>query len=108
MVNQAQAAGMDLTGAAGKPMFAVGGVHMPSASANNTGTGSVTATRTNLSSLTTDDYMLRQTGGAWQLHDATTGQAVTMTGTGTAADPFLAAGFVHRRQPVHRRRRQLS
>ena len=92
LTNQAQAAGIDLTGAAGKPMFAVGGVISTSSSVN-TGTASVTTTRTNLASLTTDDYILRQSGGVWSLTDESTGQPVTMTGTGTAADPFMAAGL---------------
>jgi flagellar hook-associated protein 1 FlgK len=92
IVNQAQQAGMDLTGAAGKPMFAVGPV-LTAPSSANTGTSTIAVTRTDLSSLTADDYTLRQTGGAWQLTDETTGQAVTMTGTGTAADPFKAAGI---------------
>jgi flagellar hook-associated protein 1 len=92
IVNQAQAAGIDLTGTIGKPMFAVGPV-VVSGSSLNTGTGSATVTRTDLASLTTDDYTLRQTGGAWQLTDKTTNTPVTMTGTGTAADPFEAAGL---------------
>ena len=91
LVNQAQAAGIDLTGAAGKPMFAVGPVATAASSAN-TGTSTIAVTRTDLNSLTADDYTLRQTGGAWQLTDNTTNQVVTMTGTGTAADPFKAAG----------------
>jgi flagellar hook-associated protein 1 FlgK len=70
----------------------VGGV-ITAGSSINTGTGSVTATRTSLSALTTDDYVLRQSGGAWTLTDESTGQPVTMTGTGTAADPFKAAGL---------------
>ena len=92
LTNQAQTAGIDLTGAAGQPMFAVGPV-ISTASSVNTGTASVTTTRTNLNALTTDDYILRQTGGAWTLTDESTGQPVTMTGTGTAADPFKAAGL---------------
>lgn len=91
LVNQAQQAGMDLTGAAGQPMFAVGAV-VSNAAANNTGAATVTVTRTSLSSLTADDYVLRQTGGAWQLTNRATGQAVTMTGAGTAANPFVAGG----------------
>lgn len=92
LVNQSQGAGVDLTGATGKPMFAVGGV-ISTASSVNTGTSSVTTTRTDLSSLTTDDYILRQTGGTWKLTDEATGQDVPMTGTGTAADPFKAVGL---------------
>lgn len=91
LVNQAQQGGMDLTGAAGTPMFAVGPVVTASAS-SNTGAATIAVTRTSLSSLTADDYTLRQTGGAWQLTDQTTGKVVTMTGSGTAANPFLAAG----------------
>jgi flagellar hook-associated protein 1 FlgK len=93
LVNQAQGAGLDLTGTAGKPMFSVGGV-LSSSSRSNTGTASVATTRTNLGSLTSDDYILRQTSaGTWTLTDEMTNQPVTMTGTGTAADPFMAAGL---------------
>ncbi len=91
IVNQAQQAGLDLTGAAGKPMFAIGPVSTAAAS-TNTGAAALTVTRTDLASLTAHDYMLRQTAGAWQLTDRTTGNVVTMTGSGTAADPFKAAG----------------
>ena len=73
-------------------MFAVGPVVTASA-ASNTGTATIAVTRTSLSSLTADDYTLRQTGGAWKLTDKTTGQVVPMTGTGTAANPFTAAGI---------------
>lgn len=92
LTNQAQAAGIDLTGAAGQPMFAVGPV-ISTASSVNTGTGSVTTTRTNLSALTTDNYILRQNAGAWSLTDETTGQNVAMSGLGTAASPFQADGL---------------
>ncbi len=92
VMNQQQASGLDLTGAQGSPMFAVGGVQI-GPSINNTGSGTITATRTSLSSLTTDDYKLTYAGASWSLQDTTTGQPVSMTGTGTAADPFLAAGM---------------
>lgn len=92
IVNQAQQVGMDLTGAPGKPMFAVGPVVTAPAS-TNTGAATIAVTRTDLSSLTADDYTLQQAGGAWQLTDKTTGSVVTMTGTGTGANPFKAAGF---------------
>src|SRR5262249_26288062 len=92
LVNQAQQAGMDLTGATGKPMFAVGAV-LTTPSAANTGTATISVTRGNVSGLTADDYVLRQTGGAWQLTDRTSGNVVTMTGAGTAASPFSADGL---------------
>ncbi len=95
LANQQQQSGMDQTGAQGQAMFAVGGVQVLD-NANNTDATSLTVTRTSLSDLTTDDYVLTYTGGAanggWQLLDETTGQAVAMTGDGTSGDPLEAAG----------------
>ena len=91
IVNQQQAAGIDQTGAQGQPMFTVGAVQAL-ASSTNAGSATLSVTRTQLSALTTDDYVLRYSGGAWQLQDQTTGQAVTMTGNGSSASPFQAAG----------------
>jgi flagellar hook-associated protein 1 FlgK len=92
IVNQQQAAGMDQSGAPGQPMFTVGGVQTLASSAN-TGSATLAVTRTSLSALTSDDYTLRYSGGAWQLQDATTGQAVPLSGAGTGASPFQAAGI---------------
>jgi flagellar hook-associated protein 1 FlgK len=92
VVNQQQQSGMDLTGAQGQPMFAVGGVQTL-ASANNTGSAALTITRSNLGALTTDNYQLTYSGSAWQLTDTSSGQSVAMTGAGTAANPFQAAGL---------------
>jgi flagellar hook-associated protein 1 FlgK len=92
VMNQQQASGMDLTGAQGQAMFAIGGVqNLPSTA--NTGSATLDISRTNLSQLTTDNYKLTYTGGNWQLDDTSSGQSVTMTGSGTAADPFVAAGM---------------
>lgn len=92
IVNQQQQAGMDLSGAQGQPMFTVGGVQaLPDT--NNTGSASLTVTRGALSSLTTDDYKLQYSGSAWQLTDVTTGKSVAMTGSGTSASPYQAAGL---------------
>lgn len=92
IMNQQQQSGMDLTGAQGTAMFAVGGVEtIPNI--NNTGTATASASITNVSALTTDDYKLTYDGTNWQMEDTTTGQSVAMTGTGTAADPFVAAGM---------------
>ena len=92
IVNQQQQSGMDMTGAQGQPMFSVGGVQVL-ADTNNTGSASLTVTRGALSALTTDDYKLQNTGGTWQLTDVTTGQSVTMSGNGSVATPFQAAGL---------------
>ena len=50
IVNQAQASGMDLTGATGQPMFAVGGVLSTPAS-TNMGSSTIAVTRGSLSAL---------------------------------------------------------
>jgi flagellar hook-associated protein 1 FlgK len=92
IVNQQQQSGMDLTGAQGQPMFTVGGVQvLPDK--NNTGGATLTVTRGALSSLTTDDYKLQYSGGAWQLTDVTTGQAVPTSGSGTSTSPLVGAGL---------------
>lgn len=92
LMNQAQASGMDLTGAPGQPMFAVG-APQSTPSIDNTGTATVATTITSLSGLTADNYQLSYTAGGWQLKDTSTGASVAMTGAGTAASPFQAAGL---------------
>jgi flagellar hook-associated protein 1 len=94
VVNQQQQSGMDMTGAPGQPMFAVGGVQAL-ADTGNVGNAGLAVTRGSLSDLTTDDYELQYTGGAnpWQLTDETTGQSVALTGSGTSASPLTGAGL---------------
>jgi len=92
VMNQQQASGMDLTGAQGQPMFAVGNPQVL-ASGNNTGTATLDTTISNLSDLTTDDYKLSYSGTAWEMQDTTTGASVTLTGTGTSTDPLEADGM---------------
>jgi flagellar hook-associated protein 1 FlgK len=92
IMNQQQAAGLTQTGAQGQPLFAVGAVQV-SPSANNTGAAQVTAMRTSLSALTTDDYTLTSNAGNWQLYDQTTHQSIVMGGDGSAGNPFTAAGL---------------
>ncbi len=92
LVNQQQQAGMTANGTAGQPMFTVGGVQvLPSA--GNSGSATVSATRTSLSALTASNYVLQYSGGAWQLTNASTGQAVALSGAGTSANPFQAVGL---------------
>jgi flagellar hook-associated protein 1 FlgK len=92
IMNQQQQSGMDLTGAQGQPMFAVGGVQT-APSSSNTGGATLAVTRTNLGALTADDYQLNYSGGSWQLKDVTSGQSVALSGAGTTASPFQAAGL---------------
>jgi flagellar hook-associated protein 1 len=92
VMNQQQESGMDLTGAQGQAMFSVGAPEV-SQSTNNTGNATLGVSLTDLGDVTTDNYEMSYTGGAWQLEDLSTGTSVAMTGTGTSADPFEAAGM---------------
>lgn len=86
--------GMDLNGALGDDFFSVGGVRVET-NANNGGTAGATVTRIPgaAGALTTSDYTLVSTASGWSLRRNDTGATVTMTGTGTAADPFIADGM---------------
>ena len=91
-VNQQQAAGIDQSGNLGGPIFAVGGVQVETNFAN-TGTGTVAVTRSNVSALTTSNYILQHIAGGWTLTNAASGANVVMTGAGTGVSPFQAAGM---------------
>ena len=98
-VNEQHKAGIDLSGNAGTDLFKVGSPTVL-AHGSNTGTGLPTVTRTDDTKLTTSDYILTKTAAGtppapdtWTLRDALTGAPVTMTGTGTASDPFKAGGL---------------
>jgi flagellar hook-associated protein 1 FlgK len=92
IVNTQHHNGIDLSGALGGDFFAVGGAEV-SDNGLNTGTGTVTATRADVGALTGRDYILEMTSSGWQLRDSLTGAAAPMTGTGTAADPFVVDGL---------------
>jgi len=98
-INTQHRSGIDLNGNAGTDLFSVGS---PSVLANgsNTGAGLPAVTRTDDTKLTTSDYVLTKTAAGtppatdtWTLRNAATGAPVTMTGTGTASDPFKADGL---------------
>ena len=92
--NQQHVLGMDLDGAAGLNYFAL---TTPDVAANVTNTGGATVTASfdsaNIDDLTTEDYELGFNAGVWSLRRVSDGQSVTMTGSGTAADPFLFDGL---------------
>lgn len=92
IVNSQHHEGMDLHGELGGDFFALGGVDVLASSANG-GSGSVSVTRGDIGGLTERDYVLQRTGGGWALRDSQTGASATMTGSGTAADPFVADGL---------------
>jgi len=107
-VNTQNEAGLDQNGNIGAALLAVGGPQVLT-SANNTGTASVTATVSNLGTLTTSNYTLEYNGTNWNMTDTVsgavtpvtasttggvttlTGAGLTMTVTGTAktGDEFL-------------------
>jgi flagellar hook-associated protein 1 FlgK len=94
LVNQQNSNGIDLNGAPGQDLIAVGGVEVLSRN-TNTGTSAAAVTRQQPSAgaLTDSDYILEYVGAAWSLRRADTGVAVPMAGAGTGASPFTANGI---------------
>ena len=90
--NAQQASGLDLNGQLGADFFAVGTPRVFPAQ-TNTGGGTVTATIDDLSGLAATGYRLFYDGAAYSLSRADTGEVVTLTGTGSVADPLRANGI---------------
>lgn len=90
--NTTHAGGMDLRGALGSQFFELAPPTVQY-SGDNTGTGSVAATVTDLGALTGDDYVLEFDGANYGLTNLATGATVAMSGSGTAGDPFVADGL---------------
>lgn len=63
------------------------------AASSNTGTAAVSMAYTNSAQLGTDDYLLQYDGSAWSLKLRSSGQSIALSGSGTAGDPLVAAGF---------------
>ncbi|MFO7552392.1 MAG: flagellar hook-associated protein FlgK [Haliea sp.] len=84
--------GLDLSGNFGADFFAVGAPEV-FAAAGNSGSGVVTATIESAAALTGQDYQLQFDGSNYTLVNSGSGQAVALTGTGTAADPLRADGL---------------
>lgn len=92
LFNDQHASGLDLNGQFGGQFFAVGGVRTLPA-AGNAGSAAVTVARGDIGGLTTADYTLQYDGSAWSLTRVDTGATVAMSGSGTAADPYVADGL---------------
>ncbi len=88
--NQQQARGMDLDGNLGVDFFSVA---PPQVLSINGTPGNVVASFDNVSQLTNLDYTIQYDTGTWTLRRNDNGQTVTMTGSGTSADPFIADGL---------------
>jgi flagellar hook-associated protein 1 FlgK len=90
--NGQHAAGLDLSGQFGGQFFGIGDVRTLPA-AGNAGSAAVTVTRGDIAGLTTADYTLQYDGSAWSLTRNDTGATIAMSGSGTAADPYVADGL---------------
>jgi flagellar hook-associated protein 1 FlgK len=78
LVNQQNEAGLDLNGNPGQALMSVGSPEAL-ASSDNTGTASVSASITDLGSLTTSNYYLKYNGSAWNLVDSSSGASTPLT-----------------------------
>lgn len=91
-INEQHAAGMDLRGNLGGDLFSVGDPGVLPSSINS-GSGTATASVTDLGALTGVDYVLEFDGSAYSLRRTDDNSVVTMTGTGTPADPLVGDGL---------------
>ncbi len=89
--NAQHAQGVDLQGQLGGDFFDVPGP-LVQAAGSNTGSASLSASIGDLGALGSKDYILGYDGSAWSLRDGS-GNNIAVTGTGTAADPFVGAGL---------------
>ena len=84
--------GMDLRGNLGGDIFSIASPTVLY-SGNNTGSGTATAAFGDLGQLTGADYVLEYDGASYTLTRADTNEVIPMSGSGTPADPFVAAGM---------------
>ncbi len=89
-INDQHHQGTDLNGASGQDFFTIG---QPQWSRPSGVSGSINLGWDDVSKVTGAEYRLAWDGSAWSLTRTDTGQPVTMTGSGTAADPFIADGL---------------
>jgi len=89
-INEQHNSGIDLDGRLGNDFFDFGQPFVKTVAGT---TGNVLASFDDVSQLTNKDYKLQFNAGAWQLTEVGTNNVVTMTGAGTAANPFIADGL---------------
>jgi flagellar hook-associated protein 1 len=90
--NSQHRAGMDLYGNLGGDLFSLGGVQVLPELTNG-GSANLAVTRTNVGALTAGNYLMAYDGSAWSMRRTDTGAAVTLTGAGTGASPFVVDGL---------------
>ena len=89
--NTQHAQGIDLNGDAGGDFFKIADPAVFNNTANK-GTGSISATVSDVSKLGSSDYIVRFDGVNWSA-STTAGVSVPMTGTGSATDPLKIDGL---------------
>ena len=90
-VNAVQAQGLTQDGTVGTALFTVP-TGQAFAASTNSGSATATVGFGDVSQLTGDDYLLRNSGSGWQITRARSGETLAFTGTGTGADPFVVEG----------------
>jgi flagellar hook-associated protein 1 FlgK len=87
LLNNQNEAGLDLNGAVGQALLAVGGPQvLPSG--NNTGSADVSAAVSDLGTLTTSNYDLKYDGSNWSLVDTASGAATSLTAATSGTPPI--------------------
>jgi flagellar hook-associated protein 1 len=91
-LNELNAQGLDLDGAQGGALLSVpAAAALPTA--GNTGTATVAVTFADSGQFRADEYLLSFDGSGYALRSVATGAPLSMTGSGTAADPFVFDGL---------------
>ncbi len=91
-LNAQNAQGMDLRGNLGGDLFSIASPTVLY-SGNNAGSGTATVAFDDIGQLTGADYLLEYDGASYSMTRADTNEVIPMTGSGTPADPFVAAGM---------------
>ncbi|MGY3265465.1 flagellar hook-associated protein FlgK [Lysobacter sp. HA35] len=90
-MNAQNRAGVDYNGDPGGDLFSI---PAPQVNANvaNTGTAAFTASISDVAALKGPNIEMRYAGGSWSAVRSGTGEPLTMSGAGTAANPFVVEG----------------
>jgi flagellar hook-associated protein 1 FlgK len=91
LVNAQNQAGLDLSGAIGQSLLAVGGPRVTPSTLNG-GSATVTAAITNVAGLTTSNYYLKYDGSNWTLVDPASGTSTALSASSSGGATTLTGG----------------